>query len=386
LGTYYQATIEIRCWKEHTCVGCNGTFAYLFTRQIGAQGGTPEAANEAARQNALNTIQREVDPQPCPHCGLFQPEMVAHTRTPTYWTVFWVFTVVLAAVLICYLADLFRTDMLTWVLGGSAGLATIVCYLIELRNPNADLEGNKRRAAPLLESGLLQPGEAGSGERVEERIRNPRRSPLHQLILTLLPILTGVILLPELAGLVLHWPDNPRWYPGVVGPGDEAYIYFPNRHNSVKGYWAGTPTVKAHVLDGGNQAEFPVPATAKQDSWGTTIRVKSSEKSGSFLPWVRVTIPDRPELAGKQLETDIQLQVTYPALVGDSFQPTTETIPLKSRLQLGPAHAGRLYTNCWWIGLAAGGGVALLILGLLGQMSALRGRALPTKVFAAEEA
>src|SRR5262245_11710406 len=99
MATGYRATIEFRCWKEHPCVGCAGTYAYKFTRTVCGAGGTKEAAEEAAQAAVTPALQTWVDHQPCPTCGLYQPEMVAERRASRYWAIFLVFVPAWALVL-----------------------------------------------------------------------------------------------------------------------------------------------------------------------------------------------------------------------------------------------------------------------------------------------
>src|SRR6185437_9310048 len=115
MATTYKSTIEINVWKEHTCIGCNGRFRYLFKRKKTGQGGTPEAASAAARKAVVQALEHEVDMHPCPGCGLYQPDMVGSRRSKRHW---WVIAITWAALLLMMI--LMLTDVLP---AGTAALA-----------------------------------------------------------------------------------------------------------------------------------------------------------------------------------------------------------------------------------------------------------------------
>src|SRR5438270_7840101 len=73
----FKATVEIARWKEHVCVGCGSTFRYLIKREQTAQGPSAGAAEDAARRAAADWIDKDVEIEPCPACGMYQPDMVA---------------------------------------------------------------------------------------------------------------------------------------------------------------------------------------------------------------------------------------------------------------------------------------------------------------------
>src|SRR5438105_3171170 len=102
MATTYKSTIEVRCWKEHTCVNCGGTFAYLFVRKVTGRAPTAEAATTCARAAALKAIQNEVDLHPCPACGLYQPDMVGAKRARRHWMLLWATLGLLAWLLIVH--------------------------------------------------------------------------------------------------------------------------------------------------------------------------------------------------------------------------------------------------------------------------------------------
>ena len=76
----YTSTIAVSCWKEHTCIRCGAVYAYEFVRNIKGQGSTEAKASLKAQAAADKAIRRDVDMQPCPTCGLYQPDMVGQQR------------------------------------------------------------------------------------------------------------------------------------------------------------------------------------------------------------------------------------------------------------------------------------------------------------------
>src|SRR5262245_11591348 len=80
MATTYTQTIPVSVWKEHPCAGCGTVYRYLFTRTMTGEGSTPKKAIAAAEAAVAHAIEHEVDLQPCPGCGLYQPDMVATQR------------------------------------------------------------------------------------------------------------------------------------------------------------------------------------------------------------------------------------------------------------------------------------------------------------------
>src|SRR5436853_504400 len=76
MATTYTSTIEVNVWKEHTCAACGGVYRYLFKRKKSGQGRSPDAARAAAQAAVVKALAHEVDLQPCPGCGLYQPDMI----------------------------------------------------------------------------------------------------------------------------------------------------------------------------------------------------------------------------------------------------------------------------------------------------------------------
>jgi hypothetical protein len=187
--------------------------------------------------------------------------------------------------------------------------------------------------------------------------------------------------------------SNPDWHPEVVGPGDEAYVYFPVTVNSIKGMWNGTPRVA--LLNAGELASTqpapPLTATTRADSWGNTIRYESKEKNNLSPLWVRVRLPNDPALAGKTLHLRLDLDVRYPFEVGSNpagnttFLVKEEAHTHTTFLTLSQPGAATGYLVAWWGCSTIAIGLAFLAGTVLASCSrSFRDKALPSKVFVPE--
>ena len=89
--------------------------------------------------------------------------------------------------------------------------------------------------------------------------------------------------------------------------------------HSIKGYFRGAVTASAHGTD--KKAQFPLLARSSEQDWGNSIQAKSSEKDSGTRVWVTIILPDKPELAGKQLQCNVTLVATFPKVdpAGNTF-------------------------------------------------------------------
>ena len=192
-----------------------------------------------------------------------------------------------------------------------------------------------------------------------------------------------ILPLAELARMAHGWPTNDGWFPPVAGPGDETYVYLPDRVQSVKGYWAAQATVFATDSTGGPPIQ--IVSSTRNDSWGNRISVKSSEKNTSSTLWVRLHLPPDPKLANRNLRIVATLNVTYPKANGNTFEPISGTATYTGTLQTAAPNAGSDYRMWWWIGMAGAGGFFLLLeWGLVIQAKAFARQGLETKIYSAQ--
>ncbi len=374
----YTSTIQIRCWKHHKCVGCEGSYAYEFVRKVSGTGGTEEKASKAANANAQKAIANDTDLHPCPTCGLYQPDMIGQRRAQRAWLVFWCALLAFGVSLILAAAYTVQIDTLTWVIVGICAFAAAALWKINLWNPNSNVSSNVTRAAGNEAAGKLlhQPGDAS---RPVKHLATPAKSAFHKV--TLLLVLAAVVLaaMPEVVRASRGWPINSAAYPPVAGPGDQIRIYMDGKIESIKGYWNGK--ADARIREGTHT--HSATTETNQNSWSSTIYAKSSEKSSSSTPWVAVTLPKESGLVGKAVNCDIKLDVQFPRSQGTgTYEVTAKSMERTVELNLAPVGAGASYTSMWWEYTLAGMGLLLVCSILLVRIArSLQRQAHPTKVF-----
>jgi hypothetical protein len=381
MATTYTSTIEVRCIKEHTCICCGAVYSYEMYRKI--KGSASSAAKAAINAKALaaKAMAKDVDQEPCPTCGLYQPDMVGQQRAVRHKRVFWLAMIAFAVIVILRIAYAVQTDTAVWLAVGACAIAVVAHLAIDLANPNRSPESNLQTAAGRVTSGRLRytPGKVDPGAQLALW---PGRSMAHRLALVVLAASLVLVAEPEALRATRSWPLNAECYPPVVGPGDQTRIYMDGKITSVKGYWRGRPDVT--VKEPGPTAhKLPVEARTNQNDWGSTISVKSSEKNNSSTPWVAVSLPADSSLAGKAVDCNINLQVTYPEMEGSTNYATQSSKMTRSlTLQLAPVvGAGGSYDGWWWSGTVLGMGLILFCgLCLLRAARGLQRRANPTRV------
>jgi hypothetical protein len=383
MATTYKSTVEVNVWKEHACIGCGSRFRYLFKRKKTGQGGSPEAASAAARKAVLNALQNEVDTHPCPGCGLYQPDMVGSQRWTRHLWLILATAAVLLLVLILTLTDVMTSGTAAWTAAGVCGLLALGHWLIDRSNPNRDLALNHQQAQRKVEGGDLW---VPSGSKAQPESSEPPRfgwSTKHTVAYVLLGLGLLALASPELLRLAHGWPANKEWYPLADGPGDEPYAYFPNSITSVKGYWQGNATA---VVLNANEIGLATPqlrATSQNDQWGETIRIGSKEsKTSTKTLWVRVALPADRQLEDKTLTLTVALDVVYPELHGNTWEPAKGHYEHTQEIRLGGVGAGSRYKTWWWGGYLGGALlVALSSLLLMRLSTGLRKLAQPTSIF-----
>jgi hypothetical protein len=380
MGKTYTSTIDVRCWKEHTCAGCGTPYSYELIRKVSGSAPTAEKATVNARAAVERTLKSDVDLEPCPICGLYQPDMVAKRRAKVAKLTFWLALLALGLVLILRATDVLQANTATWAAAAVCAAAAIALAKVDMQNPNANPEANRRRAAERVNSGAIRTPRAGPPTEPPDELARPVRSSTGWLAVALLPAAVVAASLPEIMRSSHGWPLNDACYPPVVGPGDHTRVYLPEKIHSIKGYWRGRPYVTATPP---GAASIPVPAKANQNDWGSSISAKSSEKDSSSSPWVEIDLPQLESLAGKPVQCDINMQVQYPHAFGSSsFQTQTDNMHHAVALAMAPAGAGERYNHAWWEGtLIAMGAIAAasILTGL--RARALRRQATPTRVY-----
>jgi len=417
MATTYTETIDVKVWKQHECARCGTAFRYLFTRKKTGQGETPAAATRAANRAVVKALKFEVDMQPCPGCGLYQPDMIAPRRARAHWWTFAASAAVFLLLLILItsgsssfafgddlakvLPDLLVFSTAALIAAALAGIFTLAHLVIDAINPNSNLDANLKLAHKRVRARKLWV--------VREDTRQPPETQIGRGItgvhaLCYLLLLTGVLafLVPEAVRLHGGMISNPGWYPQVVGPGEEVYVYFPRSINSIKWMWRGAvQTTVENAAEAGVAAQPAGPekqlraappvqlaARAKADNWGGTIRIKSSQRNSRSRLWAYVRLPDDPSLAGKTLRLRIDMDVVYPASVDLlNWEDKTEHHTHTATLTVSAGRAAGTYVRAWWFGFLAGISLMLLSGALLAVASrAFRKKALPTRTYSREEA
>jgi hypothetical protein len=377
----YKFTMSLRCWKEHTCIGCSGAYAYELMRRVEGTGRTAEQAQAAARAAARRTMERDTDLEPCPMCGLYQPDMIAQGRAKVDKAIFCIAFIVFPIILLLRCSDAVQSDIATWTATVACALGALGLCATDLHNPNRDTQANRLLAQQRVTAGSIRSTPGRTNVRVDEGVQ-PRRSMLELGALCMALAAVVAAAAPELVRSNRHWPLNAEAYPPVVGPGDTTRVYMPQKITSVKGYWDGRASVQ--LRDPAQPSgHIELPATTNHDSWGSTIYAKSREKSTKSSPWVSFTLPGNPELAGKTVECDLHLDIKYPQLSdSSSWTKQRESMHHLVSLRLGPPDCSASYRTLWWEA-TAGGMIALLAssLLLLSVAERLRRTAKPTRMY-----
>ena len=377
----YTAKIEFHRWKAPTCVGCGGQYAYLMHRKLAYGGSTPERATEKAQAAADRALTRDIDRQPCPTCGMYQPDMIAGRRRSLHRGLLLAALLVAGLIAGLYLGDVLQADWTLLAAMAQVAAIGVLGLLVDLRNPNRDLAANRRVAEQEI-----------AAQRV--RMLRPGMPPTttttmgtwcpHGLLAFGLAVVAALALaLPEMMRQQSAWPWNANWHPPVAGPGDETYVYLPDSISSIKGYWTGTSKVTAQAVGLPQAGEFGIASSTRQMDWGRSIAdVKQSERSTRNRLWVRVKLPSDGECAGKTLALKIALTVRYPVVRdNNSFATTVEDFQHEATLELAAPLAARAYKTWWWGGFA--GGEFLLMVSILTRLAgaeALRKTARPTEI------
>src|SRR6476659_6553877 len=83
-GRKFWTTVAGSIQKTVDCSGCGRQFVYRLERSARGTGSSHYFADNkvgrdravaSARANLESELRRGVDPVPCPHCGIYQPEM-----------------------------------------------------------------------------------------------------------------------------------------------------------------------------------------------------------------------------------------------------------------------------------------------------------------------
>jgi hypothetical protein len=383
MARYYISTLDINVWKEHTCAGCGTAYRYLLKRKKSARGGTPEAATANSRAMAAKAVANEVDFEPCPACGLYQPDMVGAWRSRAHWLTFALGLVALLVVLIAACASGYEGRRYAPALAaGVCLLVGAIHLLVDRRNPNRNLDANLHVARQRLDAGRLSVStETGAAEGGHP---GGGWSVANMMAYALFAVAAAAFLTAEGLRTVEGQPVNADEWPPVAGAGDETTVYLPQRITSIKSYWNGQAKVQVvNAKEIGLPEGFLVPATTNTASWGGTIESESGDEHNVSQLWVKLHLPTTPDLGGKTLRLQIDMSVRYPEAQGAGFDDATQNVSHTTTLQVASsARAGEQYEALWWGGVI--GGVALTMTAgvWLAVLAGLfKRQALPTQIY-----
>ncbi len=354
MATTYKATQKVSCWKQHRCAQCGSLFRYAFGRTLVGQGATAEQASKNLESVTTKALATDSDLHPCPQCGMIQPDMSAQSkRRSLLW-------ILLATLVLGFLLVILGASGATppsntaWILALFGLLMAAATYFVLGRNPNADPRANLAKAAAAVTNGRLAVDEVRNQA---EASRSRVGSAVGLGLLVTLGVSVVALPLAELMRATSGWPVNPDFHFPVVGPGDTARFSFAGSITAVKSTWNGIGRVQV-----ANGLELPLEAaagfrvTSHTETWGSTIRVKSSEKNNSVTPYVDVEVPNLPALAGKQVRLKLSLRTNFPSMEsgGSSWRERTQDFAGDTTLVLASPGAGKTYETLWYFGTIVG--------------------------------
>lgn len=379
MATTYTSTLDISVRKQHACLGCGSKYSYILARKIKGTGGTEEAAAQNAQKLAINALENDVDQHACPICGLFQPDMVAKTRSSRLFWGGMLGLVGLGITLILGLAQFVTISQAAILATGIVFVTFLIMTWGSFYNPNRLPTNNVPGSEMNLHSGKLQLDERAQVTAPPMVDQYFAIGSLNLVSLAFVLAALVTVLMPVILSIVLGWPKNPAWAPEVVGPGDEACFYFRDQLTSCKGMWNGSASAQVVNQDGGN-ALAGLSARTKNSHWGQRISGKSVSNTSNHM-FAYVTIPEQAELAGKTVTLSIATNVHYPLKEGRSFTDHSSSFSEQTTLRLASPGAGALYARLFWGGHL----IALAVLGIAWWLTSsackqLKSNALPTLI------
>ena len=347
------ATVKLSGWQEYTCSACRTVYRCRFDKEETRSAATAEEATTKARQALQSSVTHDSEVRPCPQCGLVQPDMVGWFRMIFHALVFLLSVVGFWMVFVLAGNDHFTKHVVLWY----ATILALVCcagyFLVSNRSFNADMAANRERAAQRIAKGeiaITSPGDS-AGHSIDGSFRQAGTRVIFGLLIATALFVPAA----EVMRIARGWPLNPAWYPGVAGPGDRPYAYFPEELKCIKSMWNGQ--AEAEVV---NAAEVGLPkktklkTETKKDQWAGTITALKHESFATAYPWVMIDVPEVADPAGKKLEVKMKLDLTYPEpkeVTG--FQDKNATFTHSEPLVLATPGAGAQYMLLWWLATLA---------------------------------
>jgi hypothetical protein len=362
-----KSVVKLAAWKKQTCLYCGCLFRYRLKREGRGSGATGPDADREATRRAARRIGKESDPHPCPSCGYVQPDMIGNRRAG------WRDRVLLfnaAAVLVSLpLLFFFTLPVLTLLVALACGAAVVAHGVLFVWNPNRNRKANRGAAEAAENEGVLKQVSDPDPDAALDELPRTGLTLRHGLAFGL--CVAGFLLLisPEVLRAKRPWPVNSHLSPSMIAPGEELHLGLGGSFRSLEGMWQATGSVA--VVN--PPAEVPnCPRTLSFTSggkpWGDRIESASriTWNEQSVTPWLDVQLPDQPELVGKTLRLDIQMNVAYPIGWGTStFKDEQKSYNLQTSVAFAAPGARQTYRAVWitttalGLLLCLGGGLAL---------------------------
>lgn len=301
---------------------------------------------------------------PCPDCGHYSSDQVEVNRGQFHHKL------LIASIGLLTIPTLVILDWLSIevgsAIGGLAGVLIMLGHLIvAVRNPNRNVDSNLRRSSKLIESEQIKRFVAG----------NPPAESYHGLLPLLyrqvaILLIMGIgiigIVSAEALRRVNGWVTNHGVFPGVVGPGDHFTVHFDEKgRRSLGSIWGGTGKVLVKIGEYG-YSSVGLSATTQVEPQIEGRTVPRREKY--FRPWLKIQIPETENLAWRQCDLRLNLDVTFPVrsnvqapgAKSINYDMSRATLRKDISVVMSSPHAGEIYLNAWILG-GIGGFVLLVI-------------------------
>jgi hypothetical protein len=380
---WYVASVQVQCIKQHECVECGGRFSYPFERTVTSRKSyLQQWANARAKRMAADVLANEVDSHPCPHCGVFQPEMIAVHRARRHGWGLKIGLAVLGFLLLAGMSGSIPYSATSRIGAGLAGLL-LTCHLaVVWWNPNGDLDKNRQTADRNIKAGRLGM-EAPGTQPTHLGHSSVTGWSIGQIVgLLLLTACVAAYSWPEISRVRNGWVMNPDWRPMVAGPGDTTEFRFPEEFSSLSGRWTGEASAIVLNAKELGLSTDRLTATTRQDKWGDSIDTRYGDKGSAVTPWAKVKLPASPDFSGKTLDRELSIEVTYPVVSElQQFENQQQSFTIRSPLHISTPVAAAAHRQAWLIGQLTGLGLYLVgSLALCTSGWALRKRGKPHTV------
>jgi hypothetical protein len=386
----YKATLEVQCWKEHTCCYCGAAYRYLLRKKQTGHGPTQTDAAAAARSSAVRAFRSTLEFRPCPGCGNYQPDMIGASRLSRHAILLLLTVAVLAGVFLLGVLELVPPAVTLVLLVLFAGPILLINTWIGMSNPNRNLRANKALAERLVNQNKQQAVPTDTNR--EDR---PRAVVIDTGVgywLAFLFLGATVVLMPgaELVRLAGGWRSNPDWHPAFIGPGDTAWtwVHLDQPIESLRGEWRATGSGK--ILNGNaiglQQMTIDLPSVTSRDVALPDIQKLAGSASVPIQLWARVTLPPHRQIEKQPTPAQLKLILKVTVLVADAKDDGKVVekhieVPYPVEVKLASARAGFQYGFYWYVAMLGGGSMFLLagVYHLL-RDQALKQCGLPTRV------